>query len=806
MHYFVRAAMDDRGGNASELSAAVSGYRGLHLPAGLQVSTGDSAQVSLSWNPVSGATHYRVFRALTADATAAQPIGASWQLGTSFVDVQIDSGQVYHYFVRAASDDQGQIASDYSTALRGYTQLTAPVDFQVVPDGGLISLRWDANAEFDIAEYRVYGGVDPDSLAFIAAVPQDIFPRLNIASVLPLPEEFNLVDMGLSLLDGRATISQRFEQVFERAPSNFEIEELFAGRRLPRDEIAPLNREKSYYFSIVAVNENGRASAPTQGRVFSASSVPVVATNGEARVDISWVPVWGADYYRVYRHSADRADLAEPLGPWQQQAQWTDTSAVPGVQYYYFLRTAQSSTGEGESGFSAAVKGYRGLASPAVVSATRDLADRIKINWIEVPGAAAYRIFHNMENDIASAEPLGLWQTETSFEHLAAAPGDNFYWVRASNSIDGALVSPLSLVSPGRRTAPLAVPNQVEASWGDFKDRVQVLWQREPAATYVRLLRGATTDPQLAQPISDWVEWNGFEDRSAESDVVYYYFVQAASSANGLHASGLSGAVPGIRSGVVSVPKGLVTTTTPGRIYLSWQPNPEENLLHYRVYGGYDPEVLTLIDSVRADSDPRAVIRDIVPLRQEFNVVDMGLGLSASRASIRTRFAEYFNRAPLEQWVDELFAGNRLDKDDITALEVGRTYYFKVAAVNGDQQTSIMSQPTEVVVTEVVAGKIVGALGDVPLVTGIEPNAPNPFNSSTLLRFALRDEAAVTLLIYDILGQQVRQLAEGQLAAGRYAVAWDGRNRNGHNVASGVYFYTLAVGEKIYPGRMLLVR
>ena len=806
MHYFVRAAMDSMGGNASELSVAASGYRGLSLPDGLQASTGDSAQVSLSWNPVAGATHYRVFRASSADAAAATPLGATWQANTSFVDAQVDSGQVYHYFVRAAADDQGQIASDYSTAVRGYAQLTAPVDLEVVPDGGLISLRWDANGEFDLAEYRVYGGVDPDSLSFIAAVPQGVFPRLNIASILPLPEEFNLVDMGLSLLDSRAAISLKFAQLFERSPSDFEVEELFAGHRLSRDEIAPLNREKPYYFSVVAANGSGRISAPTRGRVYSASSVPLVASSGQARVDISWVPVWGADYYRVYRHTADRADLAEPLGPWQSQTQLVDDRAEPGVQYYYFLRTARSATGEGESVFSAAAQGYRGLASPAVVAATRDLADRVAISWIQVPGAAAYQVFHNTENDAYRAVPLGPWQTETSFEDLQAAPGDNFYWVRASNSADGTFVSPLSLVSPGRRTAPLIVPNKVEASWGDFKDYVQVLWQREPAATHVRLFRATTTDPQLAQPISDWVEWNGFEDRSADPDVVYYYFVQVASSASGAHASGLSGSVAGIRSGAVSIPKGLATTTTPGKIYLSWQPNPENDLLHYRVYGGYDPEALTLIDSVRADDTPGAVIRDIVPLPPAFNVVDMGLNLNASRAEIRARFIEYFNHVGLEAWIDELFAGNRLNKDDITALEVGRTYYFKIAAVNGLQQSSIMSQPAEVLVTEAVAGKIVAAFGDAPLETGIEPNAPNPFNSSTLLRFALRDEAPVALRIYDILGQQVRQLAEGQLAAGRYAVAWDGRDHSGRDVATGVYFYALTVGGKIYPGRMLLVR
>ena len=127
----------------------------------------------------------------------------------------------------------------------------------------------------------------------------------------------------------------------------------------------------------------------------------------------------------------------------------------------------------------------------------------------------------------------------------------------------------------------------------------------------------------------------------ATADQTYYYFVQVASSIDGAHASGLSAAVRGLRSGAVSIPKGLKTTTTPGKIFLSWEPNPQnEDLVHYRVYGGTEPEALTLIDSVRADSDPRAVIRDIVPLPKEFNVADMGLDINADRAAIRAYLAD----------------------------------------------------------------------------------------------------------------------------------------------------------------------
>ncbi len=807
VHYFVRAAADSVGGHSSALSEVGSGYVGLQPPSVIQATTGDSTQVRLEWSAATGATHYQVYRSMVGDVLAAQALGEGWQTGTAFVDLHVAAEQTYYYFVRAAMAVDGQMASDYSAGVRGYASVSPPADFQVVPTEGRISLSWSANGEFDIVEYRVYGASHPDSLVHIASIAPSVFPKVDISSVFPLPEWFNLLDMGLSLSDDRQKLAEAFERMFERAPTDFEVGELYGGRRLSRDDIAQVRNDKSYFFSVVAVNASGRVSAPSGGNVYASSDVPLsVRAHDAGPVELSWSPVWGATYYQVYRHVENRAELAEPLSGWQQALRWADDSAAPGVQYYYFLRAAQTANGDGASALSPGFVGMRGLAAPTVVAATRELADRVHINWIEVPGAVAYRIYHNVQNDAQTAQPISPWQTETALEHLAALPGDNFYWVRAANSVDGGFASALSTVGVGRRTGPLVSPSSVEASWGNFKDYVRVHWEREPAAAFARLYRSVTDDPQQAEPISEWVPWSLFEDRTADPDQKYYYYVQVASSAEGAHATGLSPAAAGLRSGAILVPQGLQTEMTSGRISLSWEPNPEEDVLRYRVYAGYEPEGLTLIDSVRADGDLRADIADIVPLPEAFNLWDMGLGINATRAEISARFTAYFGREPLVPWVDELFAGRRLHKANITHLEVGRTYFFKIVAVNVSQQQSSMSRPTEVLVTERVAGKSAFEAVDEPLVTGVGNNAPNPFNASTLLRFSLGEDADAVLVIYDILGREVRRLVDGPMAAGRYTMAWDSRDEAGRLAASGVYFYALQTSARQYTGRMLLVR
>ena len=96
-----------------------------------------------------------------------------------------------------------------------------------------------------------------------------------------------------------------------------------------------------------------------------------------------------------------------------------------------------------------------------------------------------------------------------------------------------------------------------------------------------------------------------------------------------------------------------------------------------------------------------------------------------------------------------------------------------------------------------------------PKETALLPNYPNPFNPETWIPYQLATHANVTLTIYDIQGRVVRELDLGHQRAGMYhtrsrAAYWDGRNAVGELVASGVFFYTLTVGEFTATRKMLI--
>ncbi len=96
-----------------------------------------------------------------------------------------------------------------------------------------------------------------------------------------------------------------------------------------------------------------------------------------------------------------------------------------------------------------------------------------------------------------------------------------------------------------------------------------------------------------------------------------------------------------------------------------------------------------------------------------------------------------------------------------------------------------------------------------PLAALLAPNFPNPFNPKTRLSFDLGQPASVRLSILDSAGRLVKVLHAGPIAGGAHDFAWDGRDAQGEQSASGVYFARLqdAAGRDLdAPGKMTLLK
>ena len=100
---------------------------------------------------------------------------------------------------------------------------------------------------------------------------------------------------------------------------------------------------------------------------------------------------------------------------------------------------------------------------------------------------------------------------------------------------------------------------------------------------------------------------------------------------------------------------------------------------------------------------------------------------------------------------------------------------------------------------------------EIPTETELLANYPNPFNPETWIPYRLAQDAFVTLTIYDVNGRIIRTLDVGHQIAAVYesrskAIHWDGKNRLGESVTSGIYFYALIAGDYSATRKMVILK
>jgi parallel beta-helix repeat protein len=206
-------------------------------------------------------------------------------------------------------------------------------------------------------------------------------------------------------------------------------------------------------------------------------------------------------------------------------------------------------------------------------------------------------------------------------------------------------------------------------------------------------------------------------------------------------------------------PDSLKATSSDSVIVLSWKPNTESDLSHYLVYkdtvGGFIPDTFKIIGEVPKDS---------------------------------LAFRDY-------------------------DFVLGNTYYYRLSAWDTTGNESEYSDELPVQATDV--GDFTEEGPPMPRMYQVRQNYPNPFNPSTTIVYHLPDvgyqPAEVEIVIYNLLGQKVRTLVKERKYPGEHRVSWDGKDDEGNDLSSGIYFYKLTFsGVDLYPlvkpKKMVLIR
>ena len=553
---------------------------GLHLapaaPTGLTAQTPTPQQLTASWNAVSGAVNYRLYRSTSPngpwDGTTQRYFGPNRNYDSGQA---LTPGTTYYVAARAA-DSSGQATNQSGNSpLSNVVTITTPLAIPAAPAGlsvqtptpQQVTANW--NAVSGAANYRLYRSTSPSG-PWDASTQRYFGPNRNY-------------DSGQNLAAGT-----------------------------------------TYYVAVRAVNAAGQATnqsgnSPLSNVVTITTPLAIpaapaglsVQTPTPQQVTANWNAVSGAANYRLYRSTS-------PSGPWDASTQRyfgpnrnydSGQNLAAGTTYYVAVRAVnaagQATNQSGNSPLSNVVTITTPLAIPAApagLSVQTPTPQQVTANWNAVSGAANYRLYR-------STSPSGPWDASTqryfgpnrnydSGQNLAA--GTTYYVaVRAVNAAGQATNqsgnSPLSNVVT--ITTPLAIPAAPAGLSVQTPTPQQVTanWNAVSGAANYRLYRSTSPSGPWDASTQRYFGPNRNYDsgQNLAAGTTYYVAVRAVNAAG--QATNQSGNSP--LSNVVTIttplaipaaPAGLsVQAPTPQQVTANW--NAVSGAASYRLYRSTSP-------------------------------------------------------------------------------------------------------------------------------------------------------------------------------------------------------------------------
>ena len=373
----------------SGYSNIVSGKAKTAAPAAPSVTAGNSStgKPKLTWNAVSGATSYRVFRS--------ESRGSGYSLlgtttATSYTNTGAAVGKTYYYRVKAVNSVG---TSGYSNIVSGKAKAAAPAAPSVTAGNsstGKPRLTWKAVS--GAVSYRIYRSES----------------RGTGYSLLGTTSSTSYVNTGAA-----------------------------AG--------------KTYYYRVKAVNRDGMASGYSNivsGKAKAAAPAAPSVTAGNSSTGkprLTWKAVSGAVSYRIYR-SESRGTGYSLLGT-TSSTSYVNTGAAAGKTYYYRVKAVNR---DGmASGYSNIVSGKATLPAPVLNIGLSVSSGKPMLAWDAVPGATSYRIYRSTSRD--SGYSLLATTTSTSYVNTSAAKGTTYYYrVKACNAAGLSPYSNIVSARPGK--------------------------------------------------------------------------------------------------------------------------------------------------------------------------------------------------------------------------------------------------------------------------------------------------------------------------------------------------------------------
>ena len=438
----------------------------------------DSGKPKLTWNAVSGATSYRVFRS-ESRGTGYSLLGTT--TATSYTNTGAAVGKTYYYRVKAVNSVG---TSGYSNIVSGKAKTAAPAAPSVTAGNsstGKPQLTWKAVS--GAVKYEVYRSTRQNSgYSLLGTTTSTSYVNTGASTGTTYYYRVKAVNR-----DGMASgysniVSGKAKAAAPAAPSvtagnsstgkprlTWKAVSGATSYRIYRSESRGTGYSllgttsstsyvntgaaagKTYYYRVKAVNRDGMASAYSNivsGKAKAAAPAAPSVTAGNSSTGkprLTWKAVSGAVSYRIYR-SESRGTGYSLLGT-TSSTSYVNTGAAAGKTYYYRVKAVNR---DGmASGYSNIVSGKATLPAPVLNIGLSVSSGKPMLAWDAVPGATSYRIYRSTSR--GTGYSLLATTTSTSHVNTSAAKGTTYYYrVKACNAAGLSPYSNIVSARPGK--------------------------------------------------------------------------------------------------------------------------------------------------------------------------------------------------------------------------------------------------------------------------------------------------------------------------------------------------------------------
>ena len=557
-YYKVRAL--DAKGTAGAWSSIVSVTYKQTLPAP-SVTGGNDAQgrPTLTWNAVSGAAKYEVYRARSKDGDY---IKYSTVTGTSYTNTSyIENGNTYYYKVRAL-DAKGTAGAWSSVVSVTYKQtLPAPAVTGGKDSQGRPTLKWNAvtgaakyevyrarSKDGDYIKYSTVTGTSYTNTSYIedgntyyykvraldangTAGAWSSIVSVTYKQTLSAPTVTGGNDaQGRPTLTWKAVTGAAKYEVYRARSKDGTYTKYSTTTGTAYTNSSYLTSGATYYYKVRALDANGNAgpySAVVSVTCRLKLTAPTVTggKDSQGRPTLKWNAVTGAAKYEVYRARSKDGDYIKYSTV--TGTSYTNTSYLAnGTTYYYKVRALGSDGTAGPDSTPVSVT-YKAPFGAPLVTGSKDSQGRPALKWDKVTDAAKYEVYRARSKD--GTYSLMSTQSATGYTNTSyLANGTTYYYKVRALKANGTASAYSSVVTITYGTVPTPAAPAMRSAKADSAG-ITVSWDTAANAVTYNVYRTADAGSSWTQVASS-VKGTSYKDTTVQKGVKYGYKVRGVAA------------------------------------------------------------------------------------------------------------------------------------------------------------------------------------------------------------------------------------------------------------------------------------